>query len=84
MTAALRVFVFQCEGTECHALTLYRAAHNLPAGSCTGRWVFRAQLLMTPQSLATIPIDSNAAMADLRQHGYHLTRIPSKIILFPR
>jgi hypothetical protein len=81
--SALNVFVFQCEDTDQHALTLYRSGDNLPP--CIGcQWIFRGKLLMTHQSLATLPLDVEAAMAGLSVDGYYLARFRSNIILFPR
>jgi hypothetical protein len=81
---ALGIFVFQCAETDLYALTLYRSGDNLPANACEGSWTFRARLLMTKQSLETLPLDAEAAMADLKQHGFFLARFSSGIITFPR
>jgi hypothetical protein len=84
MTAALNVFVFQCEDTELYALSLYRSGDNLPVDMCSGRWAYRTKLLMTEQSLATLPVDTVSVIAELQVDGYSLVRLSSKIILFPR
>jgi len=82
--AHLSVFVFQCEDTDLHALTLYRSGDNLPPHTCQGSWSYRGRLLMTQQSLATLPIDVPTAIAQLRADGLFLARFSSGIILFPR
>jgi hypothetical protein len=78
--AALSVFVFQCADTEVHALTLYRSGDNLPADVCVGSWVYRARLMLTKQSLETLSIDADAAMAALMKDGLYLVRFSSGII----
>jgi hypothetical protein len=78
--AALSVFVFQCADTEVHALTLYRSGDNLPADVCVGSWVYRATLMLTKQSMETLPIDADAAMAALMKDGLYLVRFSSGII----
>jgi hypothetical protein len=80
--AALSVFVFQCADTDLYALTLYRSGDNLPADGCVGSWVYRARLLLTRQSLETLPIDFDAAMATLMKDGWFLARFSSGIISF--
>jgi len=55
---------------------------NLPGDACPGSWIYRARLLLTKQSLATLPIDSNAAMASLMKDGLFLARFRSGIISF--
>jgi len=82
--ADLSVFVFQCEDTDLHALTLYRSGENLPAHTCNGSWRYRGRLLMTQQSLATLPLDVGAAIAQLRADGLFFARFSSPIILLPR
>ena len=82
--AHLSVFVFQCEDTDLHALTLYRSGDNLPPHQCHGSWGYRGRLLMTEQSLATLPLDVTAALAQLRADGLFIARFSSRIILFPR
>jgi hypothetical protein len=82
--AALRVFVFQCAESNVYALTLYRSGDNLPVDACAGSWVYRASLLLTKQSLATLPIDSDAAMAALMSDGLFLAHLSSGIISFLR
>jgi hypothetical protein len=79
---ALSVFVFQCDESDFYALTLYRSGDNLPA--CDGHWSYKARLLMSRQSLQTLPLDTDAAMADLEEHGVFLARFSSGIIAFPR
>jgi hypothetical protein len=81
---ALSVFVFQCGETDLYALTLYRSGDNLPADVCAGSWTYRARLLMTKQSLETLPLDAEAVMADLKAHGFVITRFSSGIIAIPR
>jgi len=81
--ADLSVFVFQCSDTELHALSLYRSGDNLPAETCHGQWQFRGRLLMNAQSLATLPLDVNAAIAEPRSNGLFLIRFRSGIIVFP-
>ena len=39
---------------------------------------------MTKQSLETLPLDVEAAMADLKEHGVFFARFSSGIIAFPR
>jgi hypothetical protein len=39
---------------------------------------------MTEQSLATLPLDVTAALAQLRADGLFIARFSSRIILFPR
>jgi hypothetical protein len=82
--AALSVFVFQCADTDLHALTLYRSGKNLPAQACEGSWTYRARLLLTRQSLETLPLDAEAAVTELRKHGIYLARFSSSIITFTR
>jgi hypothetical protein len=82
--ADLNVFVFQCADTDLHALTLYRSGDNLPADACAGAWHYRGRLLMTEQSLGTLPIDVPAAMAELRTKGLSLIQLSSRIILLVR
>jgi hypothetical protein len=81
--AALRVFVFQCADTDLYALTLYRAGDNLPADACAGSWLYRTRRLLTKQSVATLPIDSDEAMATLMKDGLFFARFSSGIIVFP-
>src|SRR5262245_5581980 len=82
--AALSVFVFQCGNTDLYALTLYRSGQNLPAEACEGSWTYRAKLLLTKQSLETLPLDAGAAVTELKKHGIYLARFSSSIITFPR
>ena len=84
MLPALSIFVFQCGDTDLYALTLYRSGDNLPAEECEASWIYRAKLLMTRQSLETLPLDPEAAIADLKEHGFFLARFSSGIITFPR
>lgn len=77
--ADLNVFVFQCADTDLYALTLYRSGENLPNEG--GAWQYRGRLLMTRQSLETLPIDVSAAMAELRINGLFLIQLSSRIIL---
>ena len=77
---ALSVFVFQCADTDLYALTLYRSGDNLPANACAASWVYRTRLLLTKQSLETLPMDSHAAMAALIRDGLFLARLSSGII----
>jgi hypothetical protein len=77
--ADLNVFVFQCADTDFYALSLYRSGENLPDD--TGAWQYRGCLLMTKQSLGTLPIDLTAAMAELRSNGFFLIQLSSRIIL---
>lgn len=79
--ADLGVFVFECEKTDLHALTLYRAGDNLPAHVCDGGWRYRGRLLLNSQSLGTLAVDVAAAIAELRAHGLFLARFSSRIIL---
>jgi hypothetical protein len=81
--ADLSVFLFQCENTDLHALTLYRTGHSLPADACHGSWRYCGQLLMTEQSLATLPLDVATAIAQLRNDGLFVARLSSRIILLP-
>jgi hypothetical protein len=80
VSAALGVFVFQCETTNLYALTLYSSGGNIPRSNCEAHWQYRGTLLLTMQSLATLPIDAQIAMAELRQLGYHMVRLSSDII----
>jgi hypothetical protein len=80
--SALAVFVFQCVDSNLYALTLYRSGENLPADVCAGSWVYRTKLLLTKQSLESLPVDSDAAMAELTKHGLFLARLSSGIISF--
>jgi len=80
----LSVFVFQCEDTDLHALTLYSSGDNLPVNSCRGSWRYRGRLLLTQQSLATLPLDVSAAIAELRTNGLFFARFGSRIILLAR
>ena len=80
--SALAVFVFQCLDSNLYALTLYRSGDNLPADVCAGSWVYRTRLLLTKQSLETLPMDSHAAMAALIRDGLFLARLSSGIISF--
>jgi hypothetical protein len=82
--AHLSVFVFQCEDTDLHALTLYRSGDNLQAHACNGTWRYRGRLLMTQQSLATLPLDVATAIAQLRANGLFIAHFSSRIILLPR
>ena len=79
--AHLSVFVFQCEDRDLHALTLYRSGDNLPPHQCQGSWRYRGRLLVTEQSLATLPLDVAAALAQLRANGRFFARFSSPIIL---
>ena len=81
---ALSVFVFQCEDTDLHALSLYRSGDNLPTHACNKCWRYRGRLRMTLQSLATLPLDAATAIVQLRTNGLSLARFSSGIILFPR
>ena len=56
--SALSIFVFQCGDNDLYALMLYRSGDNFPADTCGVGWRRRAGLLMTKQSLETLPIDS--------------------------
>jgi len=78
--SVLSVFVFQFADTDLYALTLYRSGENLPADVCVGSWVYRTKLLLTKQSLQTLPIDADAAMASLMKEGVFLARFRSGII----
>ena len=80
MSAALSVFVFQRETTHLHALTLYSSGGNIPRDDCEGQWQYRGTLLLTMPSLTTLPINAQAAMAELRQLGFHMVRLSSEII----
>jgi hypothetical protein len=82
--AALSVFVFQCEDTDLHALTLYRSGDNLPSDACSECWRYRGRLRMTLQSLAMLPLDAATAITQLRTDGISLARFSSGIILFSR
>ena len=82
--ADLSVFVFQCEDTHLHALTLYRSGESLQAHACNGSWRYRGRLLLTQQSLATLPLDAAAAIAQLRANGLFFARFNSRIILLPQ
>jgi hypothetical protein len=82
--SALSVFVFQCGDTDLYALTLYRSGDNLPPDACDSGWRIRTRLLLTKQSLETLPLDAEAALKELRKHGMFLARFSSKIIIFPR
>jgi hypothetical protein len=81
---ALSVFVFQCEDTDLHALTLYRSGDNLPSHASSECWRYRGRLRMTLQSLVTLPLDAAAAITQLRTDGLSLARFSSGIILFPQ
>ena len=80
----LNVFVFQCADTDLYAFSLYRSGDNLPVDACAGAWQYRGRLLMTQQSLGTLPIDVPAAMAELRMNGLFLVQLGSRIILLRR
>ena len=79
--AALSVFVFQCEATNLFALTLYRSGDNIPQANCAGRWIYRAKLLLTRQSLSTLPIDADTATIALQQYGIYMVRLSSNVIM---
>ena len=64
MSAALSAFVFQCETTSFYSLTLYSSRGSIPRDDCEGHWQYRGTLLLTMQSLATLPIGAQAAMAE--------------------
>jgi hypothetical protein len=81
--AELRTFVFQCADTDLYALTLYRSGENLPTDACQGRWHYRGELMMTRQSLGTLPLNPSRAIAELRTNGLFLARFGSAIIFFP-
>jgi len=81
MSAALSVFVFQCAATDMHALTLYRSGNNIASGDCPERWFYRGRLLLTRQSLGTLPIDADTAMSVLQQDGVYMVRLSSGIII---
>jgi hypothetical protein len=81
MSAALSVFVFQCAATDLHVLTLYRSGNNISSGDCPKRWIYRGRLLLTRQSLGTLPIDTHTAMSALQQHGIYMVRLSSGIII---
>jgi len=83
-TADLNVFVFQCADTDLYALSLYCSGGNLPVAACADAWHYRGRLLMTKQSLGTLPIDVPAAMAELRTAGLFLLQLSSRIILLRR
>jgi len=80
----LNVFVFQRVDTDLYAFSLYRSGNNLPVDACAGAWQYRGRLLMTQQSLGTLPIDVPAAMAELRMNGLFLVQLSSRIILLRR
>ena len=82
--SALAVYLFQFEMTEMFVLSLYREADHLPAGICQGVWRFKGQVLMTSNSLASLPVDAPAVLQDLQRDGYAITRLPSNLIIFPR
>jgi mannose/fructose/N-acetylgalactosamine-specific phosphotransferase system component IIC len=82
--ADLNVFVFQCADTDLYGLSLYSSGGNLPVDACAGAWHYRGRLLMTKQSLGTLPIDVPAAMAELRTAGLFLIQLSSRIILLRR
>jgi hypothetical protein len=71
---ALSVFVFQCEDTDLHALTLYRSGDILPLHACSECWRYRGRLRMTLQSLATLPFNAAAAITQLRTEVATLVR----------
>jgi hypothetical protein len=81
MSAALSVFVFQRATSYVHALTLYRSGNNVASDDCPERWVYRGRLLLTRQSLGTLPIDADSAMSALQQHGVYMVRLSSGIIM---
>ena len=81
MSAALSVFVFQCEATNLFALTLYRSGDNIPPANGAGRWIYRAKLLLTRQSLRTLPIDADKATIALQQLGIYMVRLSSNVIM---
>lgn len=83
--ASLSVFLFRCADTDLHALTLYRSGDNLPVQTCgEGQWIYKARLLLTKQSLDTLPLDAETAIEELKRHGLFLARLSSGIISFPR
>jgi len=81
---ALSVFVFQCEDTDLHALTLYRSGDNLQSHASSECWRYRGRLRMTLQRLVTLPLDAAAAITQLRTDGLSLARFSSGIILVPQ
>jgi hypothetical protein len=83
MSAALRVYLFQRAVSYMHALTLYRSGNNVTSGDCPEQWVYRGRLLLTRQSLGTLPIDADSAMSALQQHGVYMLRLWSGIIMLP-
>ena len=58
-------------------LSLYREANNLPTGVCQGSWRYKGQLLMTSNSLISLPVDTPAVLRDLRRDGYAIAQLPS-------
>ena len=81
MSAALSVFVFQCAATDLYVFTLYRSGYNISWGDCHERWICRGRLLLTRQSLGTLPIDADTAMSALQQDGIYMVRLSSDIIM---
>jgi hypothetical protein len=82
--SALAVYLFQFERTEMFVLSLYREANNLPTGVCQGSWRYKGQLLMTSNSLISLPVDTPAVLRDLRRDGYAIAQLPSNLIIFPK
>jgi hypothetical protein len=80
MAGALSVYVFQWDGTDIHALTLYRSGDNLPVETNESAWTYRVSLLMIPQSLQTLGLNAEVVVNELRARGFLITCLSSGII----
>ena len=60
---------------------LYRSGNNLPVDAGRESWRYRGRLLLNQQSLAALPLDVAATIAELRVNGVFLARFSSPILL---
>jgi hypothetical protein len=65
------VHLFKCSTGAAHCLTLQRSGADLPAEACRGAWVYVRDVEIEAGDQRSA-IDSDKAIAEIQQYGYHL------------
>ena len=81
---AVTVYAFISSDAEIRGLSLDRTGRNIPADEQLSFWLANAVFPMTIQHLAKHVPDADAALHDLKVHGYHLYRTTAQVIPFTR
>jgi hypothetical protein len=83
MAETMTAHLFKCAPESAsyriYGLTTDKTGKNLPLTECPTGWVFEKTETVTEGEVGNIALNTKGAFADLKNQGYHLARIFTKL-----